>query len=146
MLILLAAVIVAAATAGYVRFMGFEDISYEVSQCDQPLTEDSTWADVQTAGCSPADASTAEVELFHEGSYYVPDQVSGSTYTFEGWPVNSPSHSIGVQTSDSARSIVVVDPTNEQIRDELSGDAPGTGWTGFIGSRGPTTYWILITY
>lgn len=145
MLIPLVALIAVAATTAYIRFMGFETVSYELRQCEQPLTAESSWDEVQAAGCDPADAAGTRVELYHEGVYVEPDSVSEATYTFEGWPVNSPSHAIGVWTTDSARSIVVAEPTNEAVRDQLSSDSAGTTWSGFVGARGPTTYWVLLT-
>lgn len=145
MLIPLAAVIVVAATLGYVRFMGFETISYELRHCQETLSGDADWEQVQAAACDPQDAATTTVELVHEGGVEPPDSTSGSVYTFEDWPVNSPSHSISVTTSEVVRTVIVVEPTNEVVRDELTSDATGTRWSGFIGSRGPTEYWVLVT-
>lgn len=140
------AVIVVLATVAYREFMRFETVSYELRRCEQALTEDSSWADVQAAGCEPvAIASDDSLLLQEESALKSPDRTDGSTWLFDEVPVNSPAHSFQLQTSFEARSGVVVEPTNQRIRTELSSDASGTRWTAFIGSRGPTEYWILLT-
>lgn len=140
------AAIVMLATVAYLEFMRFETVTYQLRQCEQPLTEDSSWADVEAAGCEPlaitGDANLLQIEA---SSRNAPDRVEGSTWTFDEVPVNSPAHAIEMVSPIAARSGVIAEPTNEVVRSTLSPDTSGTRWSGFIGSRGPTTYWLLLT-
>jgi hypothetical protein len=144
-LIPLFAVIAVVATLAYDRFMSFATVSYEVRHCEQPLTADSTWEQVQSAGCEPVPADRAEILVVQDQDRRSPDDVQGSISSFDDIPVNSPVPSILVTTDEPAASVVLVEPENERIRRELSRNAPGTQWSGNVGSRGPLSYQVLIT-
>lgn len=140
------AVIVMLATVAYLEFMRFETVTYELRQCEQPLTESSSWADVEAAGCEPlAVTGAADLLQIESSTRNAPDRVEGSTWVFDGVAVNSPAHAIELVSPVDAQSGVIAEPTNQVVRSELSPDASGTRWSGFIGSRGPTEYWLLLT-
>lgn len=135
-----------AATVAYMEYMRFETVSYELRQCAEPLTEDSTWADVQAAACEPLSLTDgASLTLIEGSSRQQPDSAQGSTWVIDGVAVNSPAHAIEIVSPVVAESGVIAEPTNQVVRSTLSKDASGTRWTGFIGSRGPTEYWLLLT-
>ena len=144
-LLVLAAVVIGLATLGYVRFMGFAPVSYELRECAEPLTEEASWAQVQAAACDPAADVGATVTLMRGSEAVAPDTVEDATLTWESWPVNSPEHAIEVDLDEPAQSVVIAEPDTERLRTALSPDASDTRWGGFIGGRGPTTYWVLIT-
>lgn len=140
------AALVTLSTVAYMEFMRFETVSYELRQCERPLSATSSWADVEAAGCEPVtvtdDAGLTVVESATRSS---PDRVEGSTWFFDEVPVNWPAHSLELVTPVAGESGVIAEPTNQVVRGELSRDTSGTRWTGFIGSRGPTEYWLLVT-
>lgn len=139
------ALIVVLAALGYTRFWNFETVSYELRQCTQPLTAESSWAEVQDAACDPVPAGSNQLAVTIEREVAEPDTVEGSTYFFEMMPVNSPAPALRAELERPARTVVVAEPENEQIRRAMSGDASGTRWSASIGSRGPTAYWVLVT-
>ena len=128
-------------------YNGVDTVTYEVRQCQQPLTEDSSWGEVQSAGCDPVDAGEMpDSMLLMRGEEPVePDRTEGAVLAWDGWAVNSPEHSVQLRLEDAAETIVVAEPTNQRVRTGLSGDAADVRWGGFIGGRGPTEYWVLIT-
>lgn len=140
------AAVVTLATVAYLEFMRFETVSYELRQCDRPLSESSSWAEVEAAGCAPVTLSdAADLVVLEAATRSAPDRVDGSTWVFEEVPVNSPAHAVELVTPFAGRTAVIAEPTNRVLRDEMSSDASGTRWSGFIGSRGPTEYWLLVT-
>lgn len=145
-LLLCFAAILLIATVAYMQLMRFETVTYELRQCEQPLTDSSSWADVEAAGCQPlAVTGSAGLLQIESSSRNAPDRVEGSTWVFDAVAVNSPAHAIELTSPVPAQSGVIAEPTNKVVRSRLSPDASGTLWTGFIGSRGPTTYWLLLT-
>lgn len=145
-LIIAFAAVALMATVAYLEFMRFETVRYELRQCAQPLTEESSWAEVEAAGCEPlpltGQASLTRVE---GSSHHEPDSIEGSAWIFEGVPVNSPAHAIELVSPVAAEQGIIAEPTNETVRSELSPDTSGLRWSGFIGSRGPQEYWLLLT-
>lgn len=141
------ALIVAAVVIAYLRIMAFRTVTYEVRQCQSPLTAESTWAEIEAAECRSIDAVAegATLVLFEGSSRKEAESVLGGSFTFEGFPINTPAHSFelhGVQPADTG---LLVDPKGQSIRREMRSDASGTTWSGFTGGRGPTEYWILLT-
>jgi hypothetical protein len=140
------AALVTLSTVAYMEFMRFETVSYELRQCERPLSESSSWADVEAAGCEPVTLTdAADLVVVEAATRSAPDRVDGSTWVFDEVPVNSPAHAVELVTPVAGQSVVIAEPTNRVVRDEMSTDASGTRWTGFIGSRGPTEYWLLVT-
>lgn len=140
-LILMAVLVVMA----YQRFMAFEAVTYELRQCQAPLTADSTWEQVQAARCEPVDAGSTVFSIYEGSSRHQPDLVEGSEFIFDSFPINSVEHSTDLVLPEAAESVVIVEPTNERVRRSMRGDAAGTHWTGYTGDRGPTHYWLLVT-
>lgn len=133
-------------TLVYREYLAVSTVTYEMRECREPLTESSSWADVEAAGCVPLTAAgDGSIIVMEEGATREAKSVEGATWTFEGVPVNSPAHGLRLRTPLAAQTAVVAEPTNQRVRTELSGDVAGTQWSGHIGSRGPTEYWILLT-
>ncbi|GAA4867854.1 hypothetical protein [Serinicoccus chungangensis] len=128
-------------------YNGVDTVTYEVRRCEAPLTEDASWSEVQAAACDPVDAAAlpASVVLMRGEEPVEPDLTEGALLTWEGWAVNSPEHSVQVRLEDPAQTIVIAEPTNERVRTALTPDAADIRWGGFIGGRGPTEYWVLVT-
>ncbi|KUG58390.1 hypothetical protein AVL62_10780 [Serinicoccus chungangensis] len=127
-------------------YNGVDTVTYEVRRCQEVLTEDASWSEVQAAACDPVDAVALPSVVLMRGEEPVePDRSEGAVLAWDGWAVNSPEHSVQVRLEDPAESIVVAEPTNERVRTELTPDAADIRWGGFIGGRGPTEYWVLIT-
>lgn len=145
MLVLGFAVIAGVAFLAYERYMGFATVSYEIRHCQEPLTAGSDWAAVRSAACDPAPAATAVLVVHENGDERTPDETSGSTYSFDGVPVNSPAPGIRVRLDQPAQSVVVADPESETVRRALTSDAPALRWSGNIGGRGPVHYWVLVS-
>ena len=145
MLPLLAALCLVALYGGYRVYMGIATVTYEVRQCQEPLTEQSTWADVQAAACEPASADALTMALMRGEERVEPDGVSGSVLTWEAWAVNSPEHSVDLDLTEPAETVVIGEPEAQRVRVALTSDASDTRWGGFIGGRGPTSYWVLLT-
>jgi hypothetical protein len=139
------AIVAVVTTLAWGRMMNISDVTYELRVCQEPLDADSGWAQVEAAGCTTASAEGTHVTLWAEGSQEEPDATTGTSWTFEDVPVNSPATAIQVDLGSPARSVVLAEPTNERVRRELSGDAAGQRWTANVGSRGPVTYWVLVT-
>lgn len=144
-LIPLAIAVVALAAFGYVRYMGFTTVTYEVRSCAEHLEEGADWAAVQAAACDPAPLDGTTVALMRGTESVAPDAVDGSTLVWEDWALNSPQHAIEVELPKAARSVVIAEPEGQRIRTALTPDATDTVWGGFIGGRGATEYWILVT-
>jgi hypothetical protein len=138
-------VIAALVVVGYQRFMAFETIRYELRTCERSVVADASWAAVEASGCRPLGAVTGEVVVYEGTSRHDPDSIDGATFVFDRFPVNSTAHSVELTGIEPAESVLIAEPTNERIRRAMSGNASGTTWTGFIGDRGPTEYWLLVT-
>lgn len=144
-LLVCAAVIAGVSWWGYGRFMNFQDISYEVRFCDRDLSEDSTFAEVSSAGCTPAPVDGMDLQIREERSLHQYDRIDGSAFVFEGFPVNTPAHAPLLTGAPAASSILLVDVDQERVVDAMAPNADGSEWSGYTGSRGGTHYWILIT-
>ena len=144
--VVIAAVIGVLVFGYYQRFMAFDTVSYELRHCSEPLTADSTWQEVEAAECEPVDAAGTTFVLFEERSQHDPSAVTGSVFTFEDFPVNSVAHSPQLILTEPAETVVVAEPTNEQLRRPMRRTSvDGLRWSGYTGARGPTEYWILVT-
>ncbi|WP_131105835.1 hypothetical protein [Ornithinimicrobium sufpigmenti] len=144
-LILCVALIVGLATLGYSRFWNLQTVSYELRECAQPLTDESTWEQVQAAGCDPVDPGQTKLWVTNEGEQIEPATVEGSTFSFDMIPIHSPAPGLRVELDGAAQSIVIAEPENQKIRRQMNGDRAGTSWSANIGSRGPLHYWVLVT-
>ena len=139
------ALIVAAVVITYMRFKNFETITYELRSCASPLTAESSWEEVEAAGCEPIDATGVTMTLFEEKSRHEPDLVEGGAFTFESFPINTPAQSFEILGTPPSGAGFLVDPGGDIIRRQISSNAAGTDWSGFTGDRGPTQYWVLFT-
>ena len=119
------AAIMLISTTAMVRYMNFQTVGYELLQCAAPLTEESSWAEVQAADCRPMPVDGVELIHLQEGSVREPVRVEGSTIFVEDVPINSPAHALRLTLSNPVSSIVVAEPENERLRTEMSGDAQG---------------------
>lgn len=144
-LILGVALIVGLASLGYSRFWNMQTVSYELRECVQPLTDESTWEQVQAAACDPVEPGRTRLFVTNEGEQIAPATVEGSTFSFDMIPVHSPAPGLRAELDRPAQSVVIAEPENQQIRRQMNGDAAGTGWSANIGSRGPLHYWVLVT-
>lgn len=144
-LVVLAAVIVVLAALGYTRFWNMQTVTYELRQCAQPLTAESTWAEVQAAACDPVAPGGSRLWVTSEGEQIQPAVVEESTFTFEMIPVASQAHGLRADLDSSASTVVIAEPENEQIRSQMNGDSAGQSWSVHIGSRGPLHYWVLVS-
>lgn len=129
----------------YQRFMAFDTITYQVQACEQPLSDTSSWIDVEAAGCVPTSTAGMSFAIFEGGSRHQPDSVTDDSFVFDSYPVNSILHTTEFTSGEPAETIAIVDPVNEEIRTIMRGDRSGLDWSAYVGSRGPTEYWILIT-
>jgi Tfp pilus assembly protein PilV len=137
-------VIAVLVVVGYQRFMAFETISYELRTCERSVAADASWSAVEASGCRPLDSASGEVVVYEGTSRHAADSVDGARFVFDRFPVNSTAHSVELTGIEPAESVLIAEPTHERIRRAMSGNAAGTAWTGFIGDRGPTEYWLLI--
>ena len=144
-LALMFALVVVVATVSWSRMMGVADVTYELRVCDRPLSAASTWTEVEAAGCQAAPAAGTAVTLWAGGDQQEPDTTDRTSWTFEDVPVNTSATGVQVDLRTPARSVVLAEPTNEQVRRALSGDASERRWTANVGSRGPVSYWVLVT-
>jgi len=140
------ALIIAAVVIAYIRIMGFGTVTYEVRQCQSPITAESSWTEIEAADCSAIDAARDGVTmtLFEGKSPKEVDSVRGGRFVFEGFPINTPAHSFELRGVQPAEVGLLVDPSSKTVRRELSSNASGTDWSGFTGARGPTDYWVLL--
>lgn len=127
------------------RMMGVTDVTYELRHCQQPIAEDASWQEVQAAACDPAPIEGLTARQVAASDEQEPSSSSGSTWTFKDVPVNSPENSFRLRLTEPATTVVLAEPGNEKIRREFTGDAEGIRWNAFVGSRGPSEYWILVT-
>ncbi len=138
-------VIAALATVAFNRYMNFQDVTFELRRCQAPLTAESTWQEVEAAACDPAAIDGDVLTMWHEGSQSAADATTESSWTFRDVPVNTVVNAMELTTGGPAASVVLVEPDNKQIRRGLTSDSARTSWSGHIGDRGPTTYWVLVT-
>jgi len=130
----------------YQRFMAFDAVTYELRQCQTPLTAESTWEQVRAADCEPLDAAGTQFVIYEGASRHDPDAVDGNKFLFDSFPINSVEHSVEMEFPFAAESVVIVEPENERVRRALSSvSSDGTRWSGYTGQRGPTHYWILLS-
>ena len=141
-LVALGAVVI---TLSWSRLMGIADVTYEYRICQEPLTKESSWEQVQAAACDIAPVGDARLTLWAEGDQQEPDVTGASSWTFEDVPVNTSATAVELDVTDPATSVVLAEPTNQQIRRALTGDAAGKIWSANVGARGPVTYWVLVT-
>lgn len=139
------AVIVVVSTVAYNRYMNFQEVTFELRHCRAPLTAESSWQEIQAAACDPATRGGDVLTMWHEGSQSSADTTTETTWTFEDVPINTVVNALELTTAEPVESVVLVEPDNEQIRRELTTDAERTRWSGHIGDRGPTEYWVLVT-
>ena len=145
MLVVGFAVIAVISTLAFNRYMNFQDVTFELRRCQAPLSEEASWQDVQAAACDVAPIQGDELTMWHEGSQTPADATSESAWTFEDVPINSVVNAMEINTSQPAESVLLVEPDNQRVRRALTSDSARTRWSGHIGDRGPTTYWVLVT-
>lgn len=138
-------VIATLATVTFNRYMNFQDVTFELRRCQAPLTAESTWQEVQAAACDVAATDGDELTMWHEGSQSSADSTTETSWTFQDVPVNTVANAMELTTARPAASVVLAEPDNEVIRRALSADLERTRWSGHVGDRGPTTYWVLVT-
>lgn len=151
-LLLAVALVIGLAIFGYQRWWAFETVAYETKVCEQPLTEDSTWADVEAAGCRPTDvADLGQVVVYNQldrsdmSARLEPASIEGAVTTYDDIAVNSPAHYLELDTTQPVDNVVVAVPADQEIRRAMTSDASRTDWGVPIGSGGATHYWLLIT-
>lgn len=144
-IVLIVAVIAVLVVAAYQRFMAFETVTYELRACAAPVDAGSSWSDVEAADCTPLVDESVSVVVFEGTSRHEPSSVSGARYAFGDFPVNTPAHSVEITGTQPMGTVLIAEPANERIRREMTGNADRTSWTGFVGSRGPTEYWLLMS-
>ena len=144
-IVVIVAVIAALVVLAYQRFMAFETVSYELRACTTPVDAQSSWSDIEAADCAPVSDDSVSVVLYEGTSRHEPSAVRGGQYSFGDFPVNTSAHSVEITGTDSMRTVLIAEPNEERIRREMSGNADGTAWTGFVGARGPTEYWLLMS-
>ena len=133
-------------TLTWQRVMDVADVTYELRHCQEPLTAESTWQQVQAAACDPVTTTEGTTMVVVSKNYAQdPEVTTDSSWTFEKVPVNSRETSMRLKTDEPVRSVVLAEPENERIRRALSPDAAAQDWSGYVGSRGPKTYWVLVT-
>lgn len=129
----------------YQRFMAFDTVTYELRSCATPIDAQSSWSDVEAADCTPVLDDTVAVVVYEGTSRHEPSSVADARYSFGDFPVNTPAHSVEITGTPPMGTVLIAEPTNERIRRQMSGNADGTAWTGFVGARGPTEYWLLMS-
>jgi hypothetical protein len=144
-IVLIVAAIAAVVVLAYQRFMAFDTVTYELRACATPVSPQSSWSDIEAAGCEPVSDDSVSVVVYEGTSRHEPSSVAGARYSFGDFPVNTTAHSVEVNGTDPMGTVLIVEPTNERIRREMAGNADGTAWTGFVGARGPTEYRILMS-
>lgn len=137
--------IAALVVLAYQRLMNFDTITYELRQCEQPLTEESSWAEVTAAGCEPISIDGVTLKVYEGRSEHVPDSTEDSTFIFDSYPVNSIEHVLEIDGTPPGDALLLGDPQGEEIRRAMSSDAGGRDWSTYVGARGPTEYWLLLT-
>lgn len=145
MLVVAFAAVALVSTFAYGRLMNFQDVTFELRHCQQPLTADSTWAEVQAAGCDPAPVDGAAATHWNQGSATSPDTTGETSWTFERLPVNTVVNAIEFDLPEPAVTVVVAEPDKQTVRRALTSDVSDTTWTGMIGDRASTTMWVLVT-
>lgn len=151
-LLVAVAVVIGLAVFGYARWWSFQTVEYQTMQCSAPLTEDSSWSEVQAAGCEPVDVEgLGQVVVYNQldrsdmSSQREPAAVEGAITRYDDVAVNSPAHYLELDLTSTAQTVVVAEPDNQTVRSAMSSDSSGTQWGTPIGSRGPTSYWLLVT-
>lgn len=127
------------------KSMNFQSVTYQLRVCAEPLTKESSWAQVQQAACDPAPISGNRLTLWAGSDEQEPASSAESSWTFTEVPLNTALTAIQINLADAAQTVVLAEPDNKSLRRSLTGDAAGQKWTANVGSRGPTSYWILVT-
>ena len=136
---------VAIISLSWARYMNIQDVTYELRVCQQPLTTDASWSEVQAAACDPATTSGNWLTLWAAGDQQDASSVQAQSWIFESVPVNSSATSIQLDLAQPARTVVLAEPDSQTVRRDLTKDKQGLTWTANVGGRGPTTYWVLVT-
>lgn len=144
-ILLLFALIMALSAWAFGRRMNFQELEVQLRACAQPLEETATMAEVEAAGCEPTEVSTARLRLWHQSSPRDPVSAEGSVWRFQDVPIDTVANSVQLDLEQPARSVVMVDHDEGSVREQLTPDASDTRWTGVVGSRGSTSYWLLVT-
>lgn len=132
-------------TWAFTRQLNFQDLQVQLQVCQEPLAEEATSADVEAAGCTPTDVTEERVRLWHQSSPRDPVSAEGPTWQFEDVPIDTVANAVQVDLPEPARSVVLFDHDGGTVRTALTSDAADTRWTGTVGTRGPTSYWLLVT-
>lgn len=143
--LVLFALIVVVSSWAFATRMNFQDLQVQLQVCGEPLTEDATTADVEAAGCVPTDVTDEQLAMWHESARRDPVGTQGAVWQFEEVPINTVANAFQLDLAEPARSVVVLDHEAGTVRAALTPDAADTRWTGVVGSRGPTSYWLLVT-
>ena len=144
-IVVIVAAIAVLIVVAYQRLMAFDTVTYELRACATPVTAQSSWADIEAAGCEPLSDDSVSVTVYEGTSRHEASSVSGARHSFGDFPVNTTAHSVEIAGTRPMGTVLIAEPTNEQIRREMAGNADGTTWTGFVGARGPTEYWLLMS-
>ena len=85
------------------------------------------------------------LRLWHQSSTRDRASAEGPTWWFEDVQIDTVANAVQVDLADPARSVVLFDHEDGSVRTALTPDASDTRWTRTVGTRGPTSYWLLVT-
>lgn len=119
--------------------------TFELRSCDGGLPEGPTWEDIEAAGCAPTSIDGAHLEVRSNGEVLAPDSTAATSWAFEALPSRTIFTGMSVELPSGAGSVVLASPETRSLR-PLRPDSAGTAttWTGHIGTRSATQYWILV--
>lgn len=133
------------ATLLYRNYQGSTTATFEIYQCVQPLSAETTWEEIEGAGCEPADAADYEVRRRIAEARSEPDEVHEHSYVFKDYPSNSPGNAVELTAPVALESVVVVELEEQLVRRALSSDSRRQDWYGHLGGRGGHEYRLLVT-
>lgn len=143
-LLIIPVLIVGYFVAEHNDYWSYADVSVTTLACDEPLRDNPTWDDMTEAGCAPA-AIGDQVRIFEGGNALSEPEKDGAEWAFPGLPTAFSTLSIEGMLSESfdRAFLVNADADPPEVGRELSSDASGTHFTGAIGQRGITNYYIV---
>lgn len=146
-LLLIPAALIVFTVARSNDYWQYADVTVTTLQCQQPVDEAPTWADLEAAGCAPA-AIGAQVELTDAGRHPDADPASdGTTWTFERVPTAFSTLAIDVQLPEPAGRVVIVNPETEPptvVRELSANDTASRMFAGPVGRQETSSLQVVV--
>ncbi|QDO87501.1 hypothetical protein FNH13_03420 [Ornithinimicrobium ciconiae] len=146
-LLLIPAALILFSLARFNDYWQYDDWTVATLHCDEPLTADPAWSDLQAAGCEQAPIPGAEVTLLDVGKPAQEFETDGTTWTFRNMPSAFSTMGLNVFLEEPAGRVFIVDAstTPPTVHREMTpSDVERTVFARNFGTVETTNFYVAV--